>query len=374
MTTETVQTPDTTLAARADEWLDTGLTCVPADRAAAEAGVRRAYADAGLTPPEQILWFGSPAAAAVAIAMLRTGETGGAEQSGVRDLLFAQSAFPGQTVLGGSVRPKVRTGPWARARAELVAQLGGVGFARHWAASSRRPWQQLVEQIVTPLRTRLDAQFAADSGPLGAASREAMLDPIFGQHDAAWLGAFDEGTAELAGLAAVARSAGWWWAFEHLAIITERPREVHRDNLGRLHHGDGAALSYPDGFGLHAWRGMPIPAEVADELGSLTVERIRAEDNAEIRRVMLEHFGFDRYLRDSGAARTQSDECGVLWRVELPGDEPLVMVEVINSTAEPDGTFRTYFLRVPPTIRTARAGVAWTFDLTEAEYSPLQQT
>jgi hypothetical protein len=104
------------------------------------------------------------------------------------------------------------------------------------------------------------------------------------------------------------------------------------------------------------------------------VEQIRDEANAEVRRVMLEHFGFDRYLQASGARELHRDETGILWRVELDRDEPLVMVEVVNSTPEPDGTSRTYFLRVPPNIRTARAGVAWTFGLTEDEYHPLAQT
>ena len=42
--------------------------------------------------------------------------------------------------------------------------------------------------------------------------------------------------------------------------------------------------------------------------------------------------------------------------------------------AEPDGTFRRYWLRVPPNTRTAREGVAWTFGLTAEEYRPLVQT
>ena len=50
------------------------------------------------------------------------------------------------------------------------------------------------------------------------------------------------------------------------------------------------------------------------------------------------------------------------------------MVEVVNSTPEPDGTSRTYWLRVPPATRTAREGIAWTFGLTEAEYHPEKQT
>jgi hypothetical protein len=327
----------------ADEWLEVGLTCAPADRAEAEAGVVQAYAAAGLTPPGTVLWLDSPEAGCLAVAGTET---------------------------GASVRPVVRTKPWAQARAKLLADLGGVGFARHWAATARRPWQQLVDQVATPLRTRLDASFLAREEE---SARHALLDVILGQHDAAWLGAFGA-TEELAGLARIARSAGWWWAFEHVAILTERPTAIHRDNLGRLHHGDGPALSYPDGYGLHAWRGMPIPAEVAAELPTLTFERVQAETNAEVRRVMLEHFGFERYLRESGAVKAHVDDFGTLWKVNVPGDEPLTMVEVVNGSPEPDGTFRTYFLRVPPTVRTAREGVAWTFELTEQDYLPLEQT
>ena len=55
-------------------------------------------------------------------------------------------------------------------------------------------------------------------------------------------------------------------------------------------------------------------------------------------------------------------------------DEPLVMVEVVNSTAEPDGTYKDYFLRVPPDIETARAAVAWTFDVEPERYRVEVQT
>jgi hypothetical protein len=178
----------------------------------------------------------------------------------------------------------------------------------------------------------------------------------------------------LAGLAGVARSAGWWWPYANIAILTERPDAVHRDNLGRLHAADTPALHYSDGYALHAWRGMPIPSDLVDRLGRLTYRQIAAERNAELRRVMLEHFGYERYLREAGAQRVSQDESGILWRLNFSDDEPLVMVEVINSTPEPDGTSRVYWLRVPPATRTAREGVAWTFGLTEAEYRPLIQT
>lgn len=50
------------------------------------------------------------------------------------------------------------------------------------------------------------------------------------------------------------------------------------------------------------------------------------------------------------------------------------MVEVVNCTSEPDGTHRTYWLRVPPRTRTARRGVAWTFGMAAAGYAPVLET
>jgi hypothetical protein len=44
------------------------------------------------------------------------------------------------------------------------------------------------------------------------------------------------------------------------------------------------------------------------------------------------------------------------------------MLEVVNSTPEPDDSFKDYFLRVPPNARTAREAVAWTFDVPERKY------
>jgi hypothetical protein len=86
---------------------------------------------------------------------------------------------------------------------------------------------------------------------------------------------------------------------------------------------------------------------------------------------MLERFGFDRYVRETNAKVLHEDDYGKLWRAELAGDEPLVLVEVLNATPERDGSFRNYMLRVPPEVRTAREAVAWTFGFERpADYTP----
>ena len=94
----------------------------------------------------------------------------------------------------------------------------------------------------------------------------------------------------------------------------------------------------------------------------------------EVRRALLEQVGYDRFLRALAATPVHTDECGSLYRIELPGDEPLALVRVTNATPEPDGSRREYLFRVPPVLRSARDAVAWTFGMSAREYSPAAQT
>jgi hypothetical protein len=121
-----------------------------------------------------------------------------------------------------------------------------------------------------------------------------------------------------------------------------------------------------------------VPRRIIEDPGSITVGDIDSQTNAEIRRVMTERFGPDRLIREGGADLVGEDETGRLWRRRHAHtnwrDEALVMVEVQNSTPEPNGSVRTYFLRVPPSVRTAREAVAWTFGLDGPRYAPVVQT
>ena len=43
-----------------DRWIKIGLSTEPADRPVAEAGIIESYRAAGLSPPQRIVWCGSP--------------------------------------------------------------------------------------------------------------------------------------------------------------------------------------------------------------------------------------------------------------------------------------------------------------------------
>jgi len=172
----------------------------------------------------------------------------------------------------------------------------------------------------------------------------------------------------------IAREAGWSILFWDWAFICARPQVIERDERGRLHCLTGPAVKYPDGFGVWAVHGVRVPQYVIETPAAITVADINGEANAEVRRVKIERFGAHRYLLESGAKEIHADDFGTLYRRDLLNDEPLVMVKVVNSTPEADGSFKDYFLRVPPAMRTAREAVAWTFGKSKADYQPAVET
>jgi hypothetical protein len=221
--------------------------------------------------------------------------------------------------------------------------------------------------------------------------RASVEASVYGSHDASWLAFYryfyevlglTDQTGSLSGLWELAQSAGWALPHQNICWVSERHHILSRDDRGRLHCETGPACGYPDGWAIYAVHGVRVPRYVIEEPAQIDVAHIGAETNAEIRRVMIERYrhgenvsGSAAYVRDSGAKRLDHDErFGTLWRRDLPNDEPIVMIEVINSTPEPDGRFKRYWLRVPPDTKTAHEAVAWTFGVPAKDYAPAVET
>ena len=139
--------------------------------------------------------------------------------------------------------------------------------------------------------------------------------------------------------------------------------------------GSGIAALPPeyDHLGVR-WRGVTVPRRVVFEPESLTPDEIFAEKNAEIRRVMMERFGYERLLDNARAEELDRDQDAGgerrLLRVPIEDDEDLVCVAV-----QCPSTGHRFVLRVPPHIRTCRAAVAWTAGYDKPErYAPEIET
>ena len=185
-----------------------------------------------------------------------------------------------------------------------------------------------------------------------------------------WLN-IKENCQKLSGLSEIAKSAGWFFPFSKAVVFCERPNFMTRDDQGRLHNTTGPALTFPNGEALYRIHGIEVTKE--DVTKPMTLKRINSEQNIEVRRVLIDLMGLETYVTKSKAVVLDEDKrFGKLLRMEQKNDEALVVAMVTNSTAEPDGTFKKYFLRVPPTMTKVQEAIKWTFPLVyaEMEYAP----
>ena len=126
-----------------------------------------------------------------------------------------------------------------------------------------------------------------------------------------------------------------------------------------------------DGWSVWAWRGVEVSRELIEHPEGITLAEIDDEANVQVRRCMIEIMTPQRYVALGGAIRIAEDETGVLWRKNFLHADSWAAVEVINATAEADGTRKHFFLQVPPNLQTARDAVAWTYGMRPELYAQL---
>lgn len=170
--------------------------------------------------------------------------------------------------------------------------------------------------------------------------------------------------------------AGAWFLYwtEDTLYWVSKP-VVHMepvDGWRRLHCEDGPAVE-SDVENLYFWHGVLVPAFAVTHPHWITVKHVQDEENAEVRRVLIERMGWDRWLSEQGATPVHSDRFGDLYRTELNGGR-LGVVVVTNSTPEPSGHFKKYALLVPPEMESAHQAVASTFGLSAEQYQPAIET
>lgn len=104
-------------------------------------------------------------------------------------------------------------------------------------------------------------------------------------------------------------------------------------------------------------------------------ENLNAKDilrcsNVEIRNFLVKQYGHLRFFKELSGEIIHREGDSELISLQLVKDEePLTVVKVKDSTT---GEF--YILRVPPTVKTCKEAIAWTFGFEPDEYNPIIET
>ena len=375
----------TALARYRKHWLEVQAATTPVDRGAAEAGVRQAYEAAGLAQPDRMVWCDGPRD----LADTWRAETKSSVASGERGT--AKSKTANGSSAGRNVRGELFDNMFSRTvsavekacgRALRQAAAEGMRLGRPGplgAAVVAATLQSIDEPVPRPLfRWRW---WGGRRGTPGSSYRLTFQDAGYSAHELGWLGTYQflnrecgvlEATEPLAGHWPLAANIGWIVPHENVCWLSERHHVLKFDAADRLHCANGPALAYRDGLKLYSWKGVQVPSTLIEQPCRITARSIDREVDPVVRRCMIDIITPEKYIATGSPVRINQDETGILWRKLWWGFDAWAAVEVVNGTPEPDGTRKHYYLQVPPTVRTAREAVAWTYGLSEHQYGQLK--
>lgn len=131
----------------------------------------------------------------------------------------------------------------------------------------------------------------------------------WGQHDAYWLGFYDyfrrvvglhKDTEKLVPLTELAKETGWHIFYKDVAILSEKPTEISRNERGQLHNFHGPAIKWTDGYQLYRFNGVRLDGEAEKYVNlskdEITKEMFTKEKNADIRRELIRKVGNERLI------------------------------------------------------------------------------
>jgi hypothetical protein len=172
----------------------------------------------------------------------------------------------------------------------------------------------------------------------------------------------------------IGNSCYWWAPYEATCFVSDRPAEIHLDARERLHSLRGPAMAFSDGWSLYAIHGNAVSERLVIRPENATLEDLPLDSDLEVLHATIELLGPERFLAAAKAKLVQQDNFGRLHQIQFFDYEPLMVVEVVNATPDPDGKVRRHLLKVPPETESAHEAVAWSFGRRAKDYAPLVQT
>jgi hypothetical protein len=194
----------------------------------------------------------------------------------------------------------------------------------------------------------------------------------FGQLEAGWIGyclfferhmgvTYQRDSARRLHLVSqITRSAFWLWPYEKTVLVSERPRFILLDQQGLLHADGQKAIQWADGWGVYAWRGLPVRdcwGAVPSGRWDLKWLKEPGRGGERLLGAIVADIGFEPLVRDLGAEILDSeDDMELLEIAGLELEEPIVLLRVRCPSSG-----KKHLLRVPPYFTNCYAALQWTF-------------
>ncbi|HAX79294.1 MAG TPA: hypothetical protein DCY88_26590 [Cyanobacteria bacterium UBA11372] len=155
---------------------------------------------------------------------------------------------------------------------------------------------------------------------------------------------------------------GWIFPFQKTCYVCDRPRILSFDNQQRLHAEGEPAIQYANGFSVYAYHGVRLPEKYGKvHPNQWQVQWILEEENAELRRVLIQGIGYTRICQELQATELDSWREYTLVKIdENLHLQPIWFFEpiyLLKMTCPSTGFIHA--LRVPPDMKSAREAISW---------------
>ncbi|RUR75278.1 DUF6745 domain-containing protein [Chlorogloeopsis fritschii PCC 9212] len=145
--------------------------------------------------------------------------------------------------------------------------------------------------------------------------------------------------------------------FEKVCVECDRSRQISLDSENRLHKEAEPVIQFADGWHTGYYHhGVKIP----EKYGKVHSQQwqphwLLEEDNAELRRVLIQAIGYDRISQELKAQELDVWQEYTLLCIDVDVDvEPICLLKMTCPS-----TGRIHVLRVPPEIKSAREAISW---------------
>lgn len=184
----------------------------------------------------------------------------------------------------------------------------------------------------------------------------------YGSHDAGWLSYYDfflnetnvKISKDILPLIELAKECGWWSPYEDVVVFQQRPCEINMED-GVVQCSNGPAIKYRDGFCIYIIDGIRLNEQIVMRPETLSLHQINSETDLDKRSIMIERFGWDRFIKESKAEcldkrhNLVENTKEALFKTELNGNRLIVTCP----------TGRVFSLGVPSDVKTCESAQSW---------------
>lgn len=270
-------------------------------------------------------------------------------------IIFCDSPHSALKQMGKNRSSDVKHQLDKKLRIELIEQMGNSQLGEKlnsdlscllWSPLRPQLWQQLKRQLSDELELKIDEGLYPELWACNASIFDFCISVLNCSHSQKIWQIYRS----------IIENCGWLFPFEKKCYICDRPCTLSFDDRQQLHAEGSPAIQFRDGSSLYAYHGVRLPEKYGKfHPKRWQVQWLLEENNAELRRVLIQVIGYARISQELQATKLDTWQEYVLLRIDNSVD--LEPIHLLKMTCPSTGYI--HVIRVPPDIKLARAAIRW---------------